>query len=107
MKRPKRGDRKRRWKSACGIEGIIFLFIGAGCFIDSNGGAKVLGCIFLFMAYQAFLSRKRGWKINYKIPDRAYRMIAKGGRSAEVARAAIEATEKESKNPHRRRYAFE
>ena len=103
----RKNNRKQRWKTACAIEGLIFLFMGSACFIDSNGGAKVLGLILLFTAWYCYIEHQRGWKINYKIPNRAYRHLNMGGRSAEIANKAIASTIKESKNPNRKRYAFE
>lgn len=79
----------------------------AAAFAQAPGLGWAMALICAGLGLLAFRDMKRGWRLRYDIPDRAYRAAARGGIGGEVAQAAIDATLEEAKNPNRRRYAFD
>lgn len=64
----KPGDRKKRWKSTCQIEGCIMLGI-ATMLICAGGVAGIpLGIFVGFFAFLDFRDAGRGWKMSDKRP---------------------------------------
>ena len=89
------------------MEAFITLSFSLFVIINADGWGKLLGIGMLIMPFLALVSWHRGWKIDYSIPPRAYTQLARGGISAEVAQAAIDATIKDRDNPNRKRFAFD
>ena len=79
----------------------------AAAFTQAPGVGWILAIVCAGLGLLAFRDAKRGWRIRYDIPERAYRAVARGGIGGEVAQASIDATLKEAKDPNRKRYAFD
>ncbi len=69
---------------------------------------KIIGALLLLPAIMEFIDAKRGWKIRYDLPPSYYRDIeSPNPTTRKMAKDAAEATLKEARNPHRKRYAFD
>ena len=102
------GSRRKRWIGACNTEGVVFTALAAGIWTLGQGAAIpfIVGGL-AFMAFLAFRDAQRGWKLNYRIPDRAWRDAKRVGIRGEIARESIADVQKEAKDPNRRIYAFD
>ena len=101
----KPGDRKRRWKRGSAIEAIIFFGLALLFIIFVEGPAKwffVIG--FIAMALLAVRDNHRGWKMRYDLPPWGKRAIERGDKTAI---AAWEDTQRDAKDPNRKRYSFD
>ena len=104
----KRQNRRRHWKQSYAAEAAIYTFFAVSILVSSEGnGGLVLSGLGFFMAYLAVCSYRRGWKMSYDLPPWGERQMRKKGLAGEVARKAWAETQKEARNPNRKRYAFE
>ena len=65
---PKPGDRRKRWKSTCQIEGCIMLGIAMMLFVAGGITGTGLGIIVAMLAMLDFRDSRRGWKMSNKRP---------------------------------------
>ena len=102
------GSRRRRWIAANNTEGTVFAALAVAMLVLVEGpAAPFLAGGAAIMAFLAFRDAQRGWKLDYRIPDRAWRDARRSGPIGEIARATIADVQKEARDPGRRRYAFE
>ena len=106
------GDRAKRWRRGQSFAGIIELGIAILGVATILGGNPVFGGIFAIwgftFAFIDFRSAKRGWKIDYSLPPRAYReMDHPSPIRRDMARRAAARTLERAKDPDRPHYAFE
>lgn len=64
----KPGDRKKRWRSTCQIEGFIMLAIAAMLVVAGGKAGIPLGLFVGFFAMLDFRDAGRGWKMSDKRP---------------------------------------
>ncbi len=99
------GNARQRWETATSFEAALF---GAGAlfvtgFVGGPGKWPLVGFLVL-MAILAVRDSKRGWKIRYDLPPPGKRAIERGSK---IAAQAWEDTQREARNPNRKRYAFQ
>ncbi len=62
------GDRKKRWRSTCQLEGCIMLSIAAMLICAGGIAGILLGLIVGFFAILDFRDAGRGWRMSDKRP---------------------------------------